>query len=718
MRDSEILKLKTELAKKESEILFLKGELKKNEGRESEVEDERRAIIYMLEDINESTSRIELARKEWEATFDAIAAPILLHDEKMRIIRVNSAYQKYAGIPFAEIIGKPYYTVFPKLDRPFDICLNPDLDEGEEDIAIPSMGKTFKIKLYRIKAGDREKSYSIHIMEDITEAKRNVEIIKEEMEVTAHLLMIAEATTHTTDIDRLVEDVIHCNCKIMRSDVCLSYLWDETAGMFRPAHECGMGKSLIPFFRTETIGKDAVVIRQVLEANEPRVFHAPFPEAEFKAEYGLPPEWFGEVKAITITPLASMGQKLGLIICMFRNLREITDRDKRVMKGVAHQFSTALGQAKLYRYSVDKAMELSHKIETIQVMHEIDRSILSTLEPQEILENSVMMITRLITADRVTVALVDEEKQGFIFSSGFGVTSIPKGSFIPFSETSGTEVIYSGRPQYISDMGEMKSPFPLERKFLKEGFLSHIRVPLVVKGEVIGVLTVGSKRKSAYTPEDLQTLEKIASQISVALENSRLVADLQELFLGTVKSLSSAIDTKSPWTAGHSERVTRYAISIGKELGFSEKELKELELAGLLHDIGKIGTYEAILDKPGKLTDDETKIMREHPAKGAEILAPIKLLKNIRPAIKYHHEFYNGGGYPEGLKGEGIPLFARVLTVADTVDAMAADRPYRKGLAMTEIIAELQRCSGTQFDPKIVKAFLLVLNGPQVPAKV
>jgi putative nucleotidyltransferase with HDIG domain len=207
-------------------------------------------------------------------------------------------------------------------------------------------------------------------------------------------------------------------------------------------------------------------------------------------------------------------------------------------------------------------------------------------------------------------------------------------------------------------------------------------------------------------PENLSTLEKLASQISVALENSRLVTDLEELFMGTIRSLSSAIDTKSKWTAGHSERVTKYAMQIGREMGLRENELKNLELGGLLHDVGKIGTFETILDKQGKLTDDEIKLIRQHPAKGAEILSPIKQLKEIIPAVKYHQEFYDGSGYPEGLKGEAIPLFARIVGTADAIDAMSADRPYRKGKPMDAVVEELKRCSGIQFDPKVVECFL------------
>ena len=144
-------------------------------------------------------------------------------------------------------------------------------------------------------------------------------------------------------------------------------------------------------------------------------------------------------------------------------------------------------------------------------------------------------------------------------------------------------------------------------------------------------------------------------------------------------------------------------------MGFSKKELQDLEIGGLLHDIGKLGTYEAILDKAGKLTDEEINMIKQHPLKGAEILSPIKQLKNCISAAKYHHEYYNGKGYPEGLKGEEIPLTARIICIADRVDAMGADRPYRKGKPMDEIVAELKRWSGTQFDPKVVEAFLRVI---------
>lgn len=360
----------------------------------------------------------------------------------------------------------------------------------------------------------------------------------------------------------------------------------------------------------------------------------------------------------------------------------------------------------LYKNSLRKTIELSRKIETIQVMHEIDKSILSTLNSQAIIETIVIMVSRIISCERVTIVLADYEKKGFYYTAGFGTHAAQKGVFVPFEDTSATEVIITGRPQYVTNLKEIKDILLIEKTLLAEGFLSHMRIPLTVKDERIGVLSVGARRPSAFTPEDLSNIEKLAVQLGIALENSKLLQDVEDLFVSTIRTLSNAIDAKSPWTRGHSERVTKTAIDIAKEMGFDEKKLKELEVAGLLHDIGKIGTYEIILDKPGGLTGEELNIIRQHPKKGADILEPIKQLREIIPPIKHHHEFYDGNGYPDGLKGEDIPLMARILAVADTTDAMGADRSYRKGKSMEEIIAELERCSGAQFDPKVVEVFL------------
>lgn len=186
--------------------------------------------------------------------------------------------------------------------------------------------------------------------------------------------------------------------------------------------------------------------------------------------------------------------------------------------------------------------------------------------------------------------------------------------------------------------------------------------------------------------------------------------DLKGMYHDLIIAFSIAIDAKSPWTKGHSERVTNYAVLIANEMGMKTQDIEALMTAGLLHDIGKIGTYDVILDKPTELNDEEFALVKRHPKTGEEILNPIKEFKRVLPTVKSHHEKFDGTGYPSGLKGDDIPLSARILCVADSVDSMTSDRPYRQAPGMEYAISELKRCSGTQFDPKVVEAFFKVMN--------
>ncbi|WP_161496713.1 HD-GYP domain-containing protein [Clostridium thermosuccinogenes] len=183
---------------------------------------------------------------------------------------------------------------------------------------------------------------------------------------------------------------------------------------------------------------------------------------------------------------------------------------------------------------------------------------------------------------------------------------------------------------------------------------------------------------------------------------------LNSTYKSTVKTLANAIDVRDPYTAGHSERVAKISLEVGKMLGLGSSQLELLELAALFHDVGKLGIPDEILKKPGKLTDYEFEIIKAHPQTGVNILENIDFLKQTLPIILHHHEKFSGGGYPSGIKGDEIPIESRIIAVADTYDAMTSDRPYRKGLPHDDAIYEIVRMKGTQFDSKIVDAFLKV----------
>jgi putative nucleotidyltransferase with HDIG domain len=186
----------------------------------------------------------------------------------------------------------------------------------------------------------------------------------------------------------------------------------------------------------------------------------------------------------------------------------------------------------------------------------------------------------------------------------------------------------------------------------------------------------------------------------------KAVVDIRNMFTQTVRALASAIDARDPSTRKHSEHVSGIAVEIGQAMNLSEADLEQLEWAGLLHDIGKIGIRDDVLLKPDRLTREERILMNEHPAKGEEILRDVDRLAKERPLIRHHHEWYNGSGYPDRLIGEEIPLLARVLHVADAFEAMTASRPYRPiPLSGTQALEELHRYAGIQFDPRVVEAF-------------
>lgn len=228
-------------------------------------------------------------------------------------------------------------------------------------------------------------------------------------------------------------------------------------------------------------------------------------------------------------------------------------------------------------------------------------------------------------------------------------------------------------------------------------------LPLLCMGKVAGVLLAGGKagEDAVVSSYDTQLIEAAGSFTNAFADNVALYEEQRELFIGTVRSLTAAIDAKDRYTFGHSERVSFLATDLARLLGLSEAEVETTRIAGLIHDVGKIGVPEAVLTKPGRLTEDEFALIRLHPETGHRILRDIPQLAGVLPGVLHHHEHFNGKGYPHGLAGEEIPLLARIIAVADTFDAMSSNRSYRAALARERVLDEIERCGGTQFDPRI-----------------
>ncbi|MGZ9222211.1 MAG: HD domain-containing phosphohydrolase, partial [Anaerolineales bacterium] len=249
-----------------------------------------------------------------------------------------------------------------------------------------------------------------------------------------------------------------------------------------------------------------------------------------------------------------------------------------------------------------------------------------------------------------------------------------------------------------------------ELEYLNE-FPAQLLIPLQTKGELVGFIIVASKRSTQpYTHDDEVILSTLANQTAVVIENARLYEDLEATFVQTVVTLANAIDLRDTYTSSHSQRIAEWAAEIARILGCSAQEIQSIYWGGLLHDIGKIGIPDSILRKSGKLDPLEWEMIRKHTILGAQLVSPIKKLANVAPIIEYSHERYDGSGYPCGLKGDEIPLGARIVGVVDSYSAMRDERSYKKPVSHEEAIEELKRNAGILFDPQVVTVFLYVLN--------
>jgi putative nucleotidyltransferase with HDIG domain len=258
----------------------------------------------------------------------------------------------------------------------------------------------------------------------------------------------------------------------------------------------------------------------------------------------------------------------------------------------------------------------------------------------------------------------------------------------------------------LHDSPYFKSLWGRERDEI-ERFGVELFIPLIAKKELVGILVVGPKKMDQhYTNDDVLTLTTLANQTAIAIENARLYDDLETTFLQTVVTLANAIDLRDTYTSNHSQQIASLAAAVAERMGLTEKEIDAIYWGGLLHDIGKIGIPDSILQKPAKLNDEEWVIMRKHPALGAELVSKINRLEHIAPIIGASHEMYDGSGYPDGLKGEEIPIGARIVTVVDAYSAMIDKRPYKEAYEFDVVIEELKEMAGSMYDPVVIDYFL------------
>lgn len=407
-------------------------------------------------------------------------------------------------------------------------------------------------------------------------------------------------------------------------------------------------------------------------------------------------------KNILASPLKAADSVTGVVEVINKVNGEPFDKDDKEMLEVLSG-QLALDVAYI-QFLVSSRKEAARKAMQTQFSMVLN----STLDQREIRKRAMEAATSLLDAEVGSLLLVDEKTNELFFEVALGEKGRQlKQVRLRMGEGIAGWVAANDQAALVNDVANDPRYFKKAQHITQFVTRNMVCVPVRSRGRVIGVLqAINKKDGGLFAGQDLDDFWTLANQVAVALENANLYTELQETFLNTAEALAAAVEKKDPYTGGHIMRVVEYSMAIAKHMARPPADMDQLRLAAVLHDIGKIGIKDSVLLKQGKLTDDEMAHMREHPLVGDDIMGHIEQMKAVRKVMRAHHEKWDGSGYPDGLKGESIPLHARIILVADTLDAMTTDRPYRKAADLKTAMDEVRRFTGKEFDPLVAEAFV------------
>lgn len=357
--------------------------------------------------------------------------------------------------------------------------------------------------------------------------------------------------------------------------------------------------------------------------------------------------------------------------------------------------------------------EILGKLQELSVLYDVASDMARADDMGEVASAVLRHATALLSPDWAAVVAYDPDRsQARVLATSGSREPVPRGwRGVERAELT-WEALNRQAPVLLPELGpEEREQLRREAGAVADAAGSVLAVPLHSAHRPVGaLLLVNREGRAPFTSVEVKLASALGSQAAVSAGHLRLYSEAKEIFHSTVWALASAIDAKDAYTHGHSQRVAKYSAALGRAVGFDDHEIERLELAAILHDVGKIGVPEAILNKEGRLTPAEMSVMRSHPEKGALILGSIRAMRDVVPGVLHHHERWDGLGYPDGLKGDNIPLNGRIILIADTFDAMTSTRPYREGLPLEVALDELRRCSGTQFDARLAEEFIALFD--------
>ncbi|MBM3180886.1 MAG: PAS domain S-box protein [Chloroflexi bacterium] len=681
--------------------------------------------MAVFTDITERVLAIEKLHKSEEKyrfLFENNPLPMWVYDLKtLAFLAVNdSAVEKY-GYTREEFLHMTIVDIRPTEDVPRltkDLAeQRPILQHSGEWRHLLKDGTIIDVEITSHTLRMEEHDSALVVAQDITERMRAEKAERDQRTLAEALRDTAETLNRTLGFGEVLDHILVSVGRVVPHDSAIILLIEE--GVLRVARSQGYAERGLPVeqFISELSLTETTNLREMFETGKPVLV------ADTRAYAGWVkiPEtsW---LRSNLGAPLSIHEEIVGFILLDSGTPDFFTSVHTENLQAFANQAALAIHNARLYQHAQEEIVarkqaqeKLRVQLERISALREIDQTIASTFDLSLSLNTLIAHTTRLLDVDAVSVLLLNSAFNRLEYGAGHGFRSAAiKTTSIKLGESYAGRAAIERRIVEIPNMEDEPNDL-FQTGFMKdEKFVSYYGAPLIVKGKVVGVLEVFHRSLVERDMEWHEFFSAMAGQAAIAIDNAKLFENLQvsnsdlfQAYDATIEGWSRALDLRDKETEGHSLRVTAQTLELARIMGLSGDQMVNIRRGALLHDIGKMGVPDHILLKAEDLTEDEWKIMRKHPTFGFELLSPIRYLKSAAIDIPYcHHEKWDGTGYPRGLKGEQIPLSARIFSVIDVWDALTSARPYRPAWSKEKALAHIRSLAGTHFDPAVVKAFL------------
>jgi PAS domain S-box-containing protein len=544
--------------------------------------------------------------------------------------------------------------------------------------------------------GKTVKTYGVN--QDITERKRAEEEIRKRMRELEGMNRVSVILRSASTLEEIMPQLLDEALSAVECDTGAIWLFEASTGTLRRASARGWLESLPRTNPKPGEGFPGVIF----SANQMHLTDAfdQDPDLGVIHKDSIPSGWGG-----VCIPVRSGHDSIGLICLAAPHPRKFTPEDISLLTTITEMAGTAIQRTLLNE-------QTRHQVERLSALHAIDTAITASMNLTVTLNYFLDQVVNQLRVDAAAILLRDPRMMQLEYFAGRGFRGKGIASTrLRFGEGHAGRAAIERCIHHVAITSN--DPLAKPERVAGEGFVTHTSVPLIAKGQVKGILELF--QRTPFVPKDdwLDFLNTLAGQAAIAIDNATLFSDLQNAnnqlaraYDSTLEGWSRAMDLRDKETEGHSERVAETTLQLARKIGIPADELVHIRRGAVLHDLGKLGVPDSILYKPASLSAEEKAIMQRHPALAYEMLMPIEFLRPSLDIPYCHHERWDGSGYPRGLKGEQIPLAARVFAVADVFDALTSDRPYRSAWSKEKAIEYIREAAGREFDPKVVEAFL------------